>query len=73
MNTIIVEQVIILILMMTVGFFLRKQGVFTNEVNKGLSYLLVNITLPAMMAAGDGRNFTPLVPPPATLPTSVWV
>ena len=49
MNTIIVEQVIILILMMTVGFFLRKQGVFTNEVNKGLSYLLVNITLPAMI------------------------
>lgn len=47
----IINQVIIIFLIMTAGIYARKKGIITGEVNKGLSSILLNITLPLNIIA----------------------
>lgn len=54
----ILNQIIVLFMIMVVGFFARKKGMINNEVNKGLSQLLLNITLPFMIIASFNIEFT---------------
>jgi malate permease and related proteins len=54
----IVNQVIILFLIMIVGYFARKKDIINSEVNKGLSELLLNITLPFMIVASFNYSFS---------------
>jgi len=48
-RNVIFNQVIILFLIMLIGFYVRKKKIFNGEINKGLSELLINITLPCMI------------------------
>ncbi|MBZ4664322.1 MAG: family transporter [Caloramator sp.] len=57
MNT-IVTQVIVLFLIMVVGYISRKRGFINPEVNKSLSELLLNVTLPFMIIASFNFNFS---------------
>lgn len=57
MNTII-TQVIVLFLIMMVGYISRKRGFINPQVNKSLSELLLNVTLPFMIIASFNFNFS---------------
>lgn len=54
----IVNQVAILFLIMVVGYFARKKNIINNEVNRGLSELLLNITLPFMIISSFNYSFS---------------
>ena len=47
----VVNQVLILALMMGLGIFLRKRGVFNDAVRKGMADLLIYVTMPLMVIA----------------------
>ncbi len=49
METNIFNEVTILFLIMAAGFYARKRGMIDGTVNRGLSELLLNITLPLMI------------------------
>ncbi|SHE79289.1 AEC family transporter [Caloramator proteoclasticus] len=57
MNT-IVTQVIVLFLIMVVGYISRKRGFINLQVNKSLSELLLNVTLPFMIIASFNFKFS---------------
>ncbi|MCX7695551.1 MAG: AEC family transporter [Caloramator sp.] len=57
MNTII-TQVIVLFLIMVVGYVSRKRGFINPQVNKSLSELLLNVTLPFMIIASFNFKFS---------------
>lgn len=56
-NTII-TQIIVLFLIMIVGFFARKKNIINNQVNKGLTEFLLNITLPFMIITSFNFDFS---------------
>ena len=45
----IYKQIIILFLIIVVGFYARKKNILNEELNKGLSAFLINITLPLLV------------------------
>lgn len=47
----VVTQVLILALMMGLGIFLRKRGIFNDAVRKGMADLLIYVTMPLMVIA----------------------
>ncbi len=53
----ILNQIIVLFLIMVVGFYARKKNIINKEVNRGLSSLLLNITLPFMIFASFNIAF----------------
>lgn len=53
----IFNSVIILFLIMIVGFVIRKAGVLNEQLNKGLSGLLINVTLPFMVIASFNMEY----------------
>ena len=48
-NSQLVNQVMVLFIIMMVGFYAKKKKFLNNIVDKGLSELLLNITLPFMI------------------------
>ena len=48
-NSQLINQVIVLFIIMAVGFYAKKKKFLNNAVDKGLSDLLLNITLPFMI------------------------
>ena len=48
-NSQLINQVIVLFIIMVVGFYAKKKKFLNNAVDKGLSELLINITLPFMI------------------------
>lgn len=45
----IINQILVLFIIIGVGFILRKKNFINKEINKGLSNLLMDITLPALI------------------------
>jgi len=45
-------------IIMAIGIFARKLGIISDDVSAGMSKILVNITLPAMLIMGMQREFT---------------
>lgn len=58
MSAIIIDKLITLLLLMAVGFFLRKLGIFDVRVEKGLSALLTKALLPAFAISGLQRPYS---------------
>lgn len=58
MNNTIINQITILMLMLIVGIILRKTKIVTNEVSKGLSNILMNLTLPFMILYSFNLKFS---------------
>ncbi|MBU3178554.1 AEC family transporter [Clostridium estertheticum] len=58
MNINVMNQVIILALMMMVGVVLRKTKTITDEVNKGFSNILINLTMPCMIIYSFNFKFS---------------
>lgn len=54
----ILSQVIILLLIMIIGFFTRKQGLLDESVTKKLSELLLKVTSPLLVISSFQVNFT---------------
>ena len=48
-NSQLINQVIVLFIIMAIGFYAKKKKFLNNVVDKGLSELLLNITLPFMI------------------------
>ncbi|MEG2539434.1 MAG: AEC family transporter [Clostridium sp.] len=54
----ILNQILILFLVMAVGFVAGKKSIITQEVNYGLSKILINITLPFMIVSSFSFEFS---------------
>lgn len=54
----VVTQVLVLFLIMVIGYVARKKEFVNPQVNKSLSELLINITLPAMIIASFNFKFS---------------
>lgn len=61
MNMNVINQVIMLTLMMAAGIILRKIKIITDEVNKGLSNILINVALPSMIIFSFNTKFSPSI------------
>ena len=48
-NSLLINQVIVLFIIMVVGFYAKKKKFLNAETDKGLTELLINITLPFMI------------------------
>lgn len=57
-NNIVLNQVIILVLIMLVGFIARKTDIINDTVNKKLSELLLNITSPFLIISSFNFKFS---------------
>lgn len=55
---VIVTQVMVLFLIMVVGYISRKKGFLNKQVNRSLSELLINVTLPFMIISSFNFNFS---------------
>lgn len=58
MNITVINQIIILTLMMFIGVILRKLKIISDEVNKGLTSILMNLTLPCMILYSFNFTFS---------------
>lgn len=58
METTIFEEVAVLFLIMTAGFYARRRGMIDGTVNRGLSELLLNVTLPLMILVSFNLDFS---------------
>ncbi len=56
-NTII-NQIVVLFLVMIIGFFARKRNIINAQVNRGLTGLLLNITLPFTIITSFNYEFS---------------
>jgi malate permease and related proteins len=54
----IFNQVIVLFLIMLIGYGASKRGIIDKRVNKGLTELLMNITLPAMIIVSFNYSYS---------------
>lgn len=54
----VLNQVIVLFFIMVVGYIARKRNIINSATNKGLSELLLRITLPAMIIVSFTQNFS---------------
>ncbi|KOA21483.1 putative transporter YfdV [Clostridium homopropionicum DSM 5847] len=54
----IMNQVIILFLIVGVGYYSRKRNIINDEINKGLTKLLLEVTMPLMIVASFDYSFS---------------
>jgi predicted permease len=54
----IITQIVVLFLIIIVGFYARKRNIINSEVNKGLTELLLNITLPFLVITSFNFDFS---------------
>lgn len=57
-NSSVMNQVIILFLIIGVGYYSRKRNIINDEVNKGLTKLLLEVTMPLMIVASFDYGFS---------------
>lgn len=58
-NRNILDQVIVLFFIMIIGYFARKRNVINGETSKGLSHMLLSITLPALIIVSFNYSYSP--------------
>lgn len=54
----ILTQILVLFLIMVIGFYARRKNIITYQVNKGLTEILLNITLPFMIVSSFNFDFS---------------
>ena len=55
----IANQILVVFLLILVGVYAKKMGIINNESNKGLSSLLLNITLPLYIITSFNLKYSP--------------
>ncbi len=55
----VIDQIIMLMLLLGVGWFLRRHGVLTDPVIKAVNALIMTITWPALMISTTQKAYTP--------------
>lgn len=53
------EQVIILFLLIIVGYIIKKLKVISNDMNRDISNLVMNVALPAFIIKAMNFSFAP--------------
>ncbi len=53
------EQVAILFMLIVVGYVIKKRGLVTDHINKEISSLVLNVTLPAFIIVSMNFKFSP--------------
>lgn len=54
----VIEQVLTMMLIMAVGFVLRKRQVWSNEVNRRMTDILINVTMPFLILYSFNMKFS---------------
>lgn len=57
-NNTIINQVLILAIVMAIGFYARKKNIIDEKVSKGLSNLLMEITLPMLIISSFNYKYS---------------
>ncbi|MFZ5942900.1 MAG: AEC family transporter [Bacillota bacterium] len=57
-NFTVINQVVILFMLMAVGFYAEKKDIINYELSKGLSDILINIALPALIISSFTFKFS---------------
>lgn len=57
-NSNVINQVIILFLIIGVGYYAKKRNIINEEINKGLTRLLLEVTLPLMIVVSFNYSFS---------------
>ncbi|BEP30225.1 AEC family transporter [Helicovermis profundi] len=57
--SLISNQIMLLFLLIISGFVIKKLKVVTNNINKEISSLVINVTLPAFIITSMNQKFTP--------------
>lgn len=57
----ILDQVIVLFLLIVIGYVIKKMKVISNDMNKDLSNLVMNVALPAFIITAMNFSFSPEV------------
>ncbi|KZL93645.1 AEC family transporter [Clostridium magnum] len=57
-NTAVIQQVAILFIVMGIGIIARKKKILNDEVKKGITDLILNITLPLMIISSFNQKFS---------------
>jgi len=55
----VLEQVIVLFLLIVIGYVIKKLKVISNDMNKDISNLVMNVTLPAFIIKAMNFSFAP--------------
>lgn len=58
----LLQQMIVLFILMMIGYFLRKRGVFNEDTCKAMSWLVVHIANPALILSGSISRTEPISP-----------
>lgn len=58
MNRDVINQVLVLFIILLVGMYSKKKGIVDEKVNKGLSELLLKVTLPSMIITSFNYDFS---------------
>ena len=53
---ILLQQMLILFLIMFIGYMMAKKGILDQKANKAISWLIVNVTSPALILEGSFSN-----------------
>ena len=59
MNIEIINQVLVLFSIMIVGYYARKRNIIYDEINKGLTQILLRITLPMLIVSSFNFTYSP--------------
>lgn len=51
-------NIILMAILMVAGYYLRNKGVLTDDGESALTYLLVNVTMPAMVVNAMNIKFS---------------
>lgn len=54
----VLNQVIALFILLIIGFIVKRYGIITDELNKGLSNLIIKVTLPALLITSMNYRFS---------------
>jgi len=57
-NLVVIQQVAILFLLIVVGYCVKKLNVVSEKINKEISSLVINVTLPAFLITAMGSAFS---------------
>lgn len=56
--TILMEQILVLFIVMLIGFIARRRNILSKELNKGLTDILLTITVPALIISSFHFKFS---------------
>ncbi|MGM0472398.1 MAG: AEC family transporter [Bacillota bacterium] len=69
----IINQILKLFIIIFIGYIIRKKGIINNEINKGLTDILMEVTLPALIISSMSIKVTQKLINNMQLISLIWI